>query len=316
MSRVSQTVAAVRSLPMVTVLRVGAWAALLGATGLLVRAEARRSELPAGVTAETDIVYRRTPARRLRLDVYEPMDVGAVSERGRPVVLAIHGGGWAGGSRISFGQMVARLAQHGYVAVSVDYTLCRPGHPSWPAALDDLREAVRWIRSHARQYRIDPDRVVALGASAGGHLAALLGTTAGDDAGLKVQAVIDFYGPSDLLVLATENQDASRVIAQFLGADANERPGLWEAASPARQVSAGAPPMLLVHGADDTHVPPNQSELLAAALRTAGVPSRLVVVSGARHGFHFRIDDQRDLLPEILAFLATVWDPPKTADFP
>jgi len=304
MSWASRTSAVGRSWVGLRAVRVLAWGMLLAATGMLVRAEARRSDWPEGVSADTDVVYRRTPERRLRLDVYQPDASVPMPDGGRPAVLAIHGGGWCGGSKLSFGRMAARLAQHGYVVISVEYTLSRPGQPSWPAALDDMREAVRWTRQHAREYGIDPTRLVAFGASAGGHLAALLGV----DPAARVQAVVDFYGPAELTGLATGTPSAAPIIAQFLGGTPDEIPEQYEAASPARHVSATSAPMLLVHGEDDAHVPPSQSEALARALRDAGVPNRLILVPGSRHGFELRLDERRDLLPDVLAFLETVWN--------
>lgn len=286
--------------------RWAAWAALLGAYGLLVQTEIERSMCPAGVSAETGVVYRRVGKRLLRLDVYRPDTAEAAPRAGWPAVLAIHGGGWTGGSRISFGRMAARLAQHGYVVVSVDYTLSRPGRPSWPAARDDLREALRWIRRHARRYRIDPDCVAALGASAGGHLAASLGTSAGADADERVQAVVDFYGPTDLRLLAREQPVAAGPIAAFLGGAPEDVPERYEAASPVRHVSSHAAPTLIVHGTGDVDVPPDQSVILARALEAAGVPTRLILIPGVRHGFDIRLGSARDLMPEIVAFLARV----------
>ena len=212
-------------------------AALLASTGLLIRAEAWRPDWPDGVTAYTDIVYRRTPQGRLRLDVYVPKSSKPVPGSGHPAVLAIHGGGWRGGSRVSYGWMAARLAQHGYVVVSADYTLARPGKPSWPACRDDLQEALRWLRRHADDYGIDRDRIAVLGASAGGHLAALLGTTKEHEPALRVQAVIDFYGPSDLRTLAAGAPFAADALAAFLGGTPDEVPERYDDASPERLVS-------------------------------------------------------------------------------
>jgi acetyl esterase/lipase len=128
-------------------LRVLAWGALLGATGLLVRAEVERPHLPEGVVAYTDLVYRRDGDRRARLDVYVPDRPPPPG--GRPAVLAIHGGGWRGGSKTAYGRMAAALARRGYVVVAVDYALSKPGTPSWPTNLEDIRAAVRWLRRHA-----------------------------------------------------------------------------------------------------------------------------------------------------------------------
>jgi acetyl esterase/lipase len=303
--------------------RVLAWGALLAATGLLVRAEVERPRVPEGVVAYTDLVYRRDGDRRMRLDVYEP--TGPPPPGGRPAVLAIHGGGWRGGSKAAYGRMAAALAQRGYVVAAVDYTLSRPGRPSWPTNLEDIRAAVRWLRLHAADYGVDPGRIAAMGASAGGHLAALLGTlpdgpidgagqrapaplsASPDVVSARVQAVIDFYGPSDLAAMADLRQKAEGAVTLFLGGTPGDVPDRYEAASPIRHVTPDDPPMLLIHGDDDLLVPLGQSQSLASALDAAGVPHRLIVVPGARHGFDFQVGSL-DLLPEILAFLESGWN--------
>lgn len=292
--------------------RALAWLGLAGATGVLVRAEALRPERPEGVTAFTDLVYREVGGRRLRLDVYLPEGPPVGSGRGRPALLALHGGGWRGGGKAEYGRSVARLARYGLVVVAVDYRLSTPGTPSWPGNLEDVREAARWVRRHAAGYGIDPDRLAVIGASAGGHLALLLGTTAaGEPAG--VRAVIDFYGPTDLRALYERRTPADRSIGMFLGGPPEAVPALYEAASPLRHVAPGAPPVLIVHGLDDLLVPPEQSLGLAEALRRAAVPHRLLAVAGARHGFGLRAGS-RDLVPEILDFLAGVWGDAPPAD--
>jgi acetyl esterase/lipase len=265
------------------------------------------------VSADTDLVYRRVGERRVRLDLYKPR--GAPPPGGRPAVIALHGGGWRGGSKTPYGRMAAALAERGYVVAAVDYQVSRPGAPSWPANLEDVRAAVRWLRRHASDHGVDPNRIAALGASAGGHLAALLGALPdgpppppdGATTSARVQAVIDFYGPSDLPALAEPNAPARDSVALYLGGTPSEVPDCYELASPVRHVSPDDPPMLLIHGDDDQRVPVDQSRRLARALAAAGVPHRLIVIAGARHGFDFQVGD-RDLLPEILAFLESAWN--------
>ena len=293
-------------------MRVLAGAGLIGLTGFLVHANVQRSEVPDGVRATTDIVYRRAGDREAKLDVYVP--IAEAPAVGRPAILAIHGGGWRGGSKTDFGQMAARLAQHDYVVVSVEYQLSKPGSPSWPANFEDVREAVRWVRRHAHDYGIDPDRIVALGASAGGHLSALLGTypdgpvaaaglplpgagspAATEAVSARVQAVIDLYGPTDLRGLIASRKQTGGPLHLFLGGGPDHFPGRFEAASPVRHVTS-----------DDPLVPVAQSEALATALEAAGVPHRLIVIEGARHGFDLRVGG-RDLVPEVIAFLDAAW---------
>jgi acetyl esterase/lipase len=194
-----------------------------------------------------------------------------------------------------------------------DYMLSRPGQPGWPGALEDLREAIRWIRRHADQWDVDPDRLVALGSGAGGHLAALLGTcpTKRDAEGTssRVQAVVSLYGPTDLTQTVSDRRLAHDPVWTFLGRGPVGEESRARAASPISRVGGETAPMLLIHGLDDSWVLPGQSRKMAERLSRAGVMHDLILVPGARHGFEFRIGfpESRDLLPEILAFLETVW---------
>jgi acetyl esterase/lipase len=253
-----------------------------------------------------------------RLDIYSPpiQDHPSSDQSRYSAVLAIHGGSWIGGSKAEYGPRVARLARHGYVVFVADYRLARSGLPSWPEALDDLREAVRWIRIHADEYHVDPERIVALGSSAGGHLAALLGTfpppAQPSGASCRVRAVVNFYGPSDLVALAEGRDLANDPVRLLAGAaSAGVRARLREA-SPIIHVTGDDAPMLLIHGSDDRWVPPEQSRWMAESLARAGVKHQLLLVPGARHGFELVVGapEKRDLLPEILAFLEKMWHYP------
>ena len=256
--------------------------------------------------------------RQARLDIYLPQhqpgpEVAGVPRR-RPGVLVIHGGSWIGGSKSEYGPQFARLTEHGYVVFAADYKLARPGAPGWPDALDDLRGAVRWIRSHAEEFEVDQNRLTALGSGAGGHLAALLGTSPPEsgpgETSARVQAVIDLYGPSDLAELVHRRGLANDPVSAFLGDTPGKNMARAAAASPINLVSAGDSPMLLIHGSDDSWVHLEQSKRLADALAGVGVRHRLIVVPGARHGFELMVGfpEPRDLLPDVLAFLETVWN--------
>lgn len=300
----------------VQAVRGWAWLALIGVLAYVVHQELHRPRLPRGVVGFVDIVYRRAAGRVVRLDLYLPETPPPPG--GRPVVLAIHGGGWRGGSKTGYGREIARLAEYGCIVVAPDYQLSRPGVPSWPENLEDLREAVRWVRRHAADYGADPDRIAALGASAGAHLAILLGTNpevsagrpSGADGGrrrylARVQAVVAFYGPTDLRSVLHQSPSAWIPVALLLGGSPAEMPQRYEAASPASHVSEDDPPMLLIYGQADRLVPPDQAQALHAALNRAGVPHRLLLLH-AGHGFGLQVGS-RDLVPEILAFLQTVW---------
>jgi acetyl esterase/lipase len=281
------------------------------------------------VVVRQDIVYRTVNGHRLSLDVYLPPDGGMAGGSGprRPAVLAIHGGSWIGGSKRLFRPSLwnrhptaVRLAERGYVVIAADYRLARPGAPGWPAALDDLREVVRWTRRQAPGLGVDPSRIAAFGQSAGGHLAALLGNSAADEES-RVQAVVDFYGPTDLVRLpfVRAQRLSHEPVGVFLGEDPAIPSATSREASPVDRVRGDAAPMLLIHGTRDRWVPIEQSEELAKALEAAGVMHRLVRVDGARHGFDAEVLDpevrdprHRDLLSsEIFAFLESVWNAPR-----
>jgi acetyl esterase/lipase len=241
----------------------------------------------------------------------------APARRRRPAVIAIHGGSWTGGSprlyRLDPESTALRLAGAGLVVVAPQYRLARPGEPSWPAVLDELREVVRWVRRHASELDIAPDKIAALGQSSGGQLAVLLGTMPDqpgpDGVSARVDAVIDFYGPSDLAALVEKRHLAHEPVRVYLRERAADNPLTLREASPITHVTSDDAPMLLVHGSDDAWVPPQQSTKLADSLRRAGVKHKMILVDGVQHGFEARVKTprERDLLPEILAFLRDVW---------
>jgi acetyl esterase/lipase len=253
-----------------------------------------------------------------RETTHESSSASQNTRTGRPVVIAIHGGSWIGGSprlfRLDPETTVQRLAQAGLVVVVPEYRLASPGNPSWPAVLEELREVLRWVRRHAAELEIDPQRIAAMGQSAGGQLAALLGTSQGlpgpDGVPADVSAVINFYGPSDLALLVESRRLGHEPVRTFLGQPAAKDPGTLRDASPVDHVTPDAAAMLLLHGSDDTWVLPEQSARLAEALKLAGVRHELILVDGARHGFEPQVNTvpRRDLLPDILGFLRSVWN--------
>jgi acetyl esterase/lipase len=200
------------------------------------------------------------------------------------------------------------------VVFAVDYRLARPGKPSWPAVVGELREAVWWIRRHAAELGIDPGRIAAVGISAGAHLAAMIGTLdeelGPDGVSARVQAVVSFYGPTDLPGLIQSRRLGHEPVRSLLGADPSTAADVLAATSPISHVTPDDPPFLLLHGSEDRWVPLDQSVRMASALAMAGIPHRLIVVSGARHGFGVTVESpvHRDLLPEIVAFLEAAWN--------
>lgn len=243
----------------------------------------------------TDLPYGQVEGESLLLDLYLPKDD---SQSLRPAIIAVHGGGWQGGEKGGIGWMAEMLARRGYVVAAVDYRLA----PQWtyPAHLDDVQRAVRWLRKHAQKFRIDPQRIGAIGDSAGGHLSALLGTreTRDDsdpnlkDFSSKVQCVVDIYGPADLALPRYLNQIKTPderellrdVLMAFVGKSYDEDPDIWHEASPLFHVSPDDGPFFIIHGSDDMIVPLEQSTSLVEALKKAGVEVELVIIEVMGHG--------------------------------
>jgi acetyl esterase/lipase len=235
---------------------------------------------------ERGVVYGEVAGEPLLLDVYRSLIRGEP----RPAVVLIHGGGMWTGSRTHMEQPARQLAQAGYVAFSVDYRLvdAAAGCHRWPAQLDDVQHAVRWVRAHAADYGIDPMRVGAYGWSAGGQLAALLGMRDTRDATAplasypsRVACVVDLAGDVDLA--AYTQPPALHEVVALLGGTPHEVPERYRDASPLSWIDGRTVPFLVVHGAQDDVVPIEQSRRLVAALRGAGVEVQYVELAGAGH---------------------------------
>lgn len=229
--------------------------------------------------------------QRLDLLVPPPPDGGTSP---LPLIVWIHGGGWEQGS---YHQNPARaMAARGYAVASIGYRLS--SQAKYPAQIEDCKAAVRWMRAHAAEYGIDPGRIGVWGASAGGHLAALLGTTAREkrfevgenlDQSSAVRCVIDSFGPSDFLhwgdpPAPASYDTANTPLARLLGGKVADHEELARLASPVSFVDKDSAPFLILHGEKDPIVPVQQSVVLDAALRKAGVESTLVIVPGGGHG--------------------------------
>lgn len=216
----------------------------------------------------------------------------------RACVIVIHGGGWQVGAREQLDPLVKDFAAHGFVSATISYRFA-PAH-EFPAQLRDAADAVRFLRENAARFNLDPERIGAMGFSAGGHLAMLLGCAMDEDepaAGTgaekkeaaagktrgNVRAVVSFFGPSKLD--AELSGQSKQIVRELVGAEATgleER--LW-AASPLKYVNKGDAPMLLFQGAADPIVPREQATLMIEAMSAAGIAGRMEMISGAGHGF-------------------------------
>jgi acetyl esterase/lipase len=257
--------------------------------------------LSQGVAVHRDLEYAVADGISLKLDLYVPEATG----KPLPVVMWVHGGGWQAGNKAN--PPILSMVKSGFAVASIDYRLSQVA--IFPAQIYDCKAAVRWLRAHAGEYGLNPGKIGAAGSSAGGHLVALLGTTAhhpelegtegNPGVSSQVQAVCDFYGPADFLhwkadgqqVPMPENPDDP--IAQLLGGIVSANPEKARAASPVYYVTPQACPFFIAHGDRDGLVPLQQSIALNQALLKAGVPTSLYVVKGAGHSFNDPVAAQK-----------------------
>jgi acetyl esterase/lipase len=250
---------------------------------------------PSSVAArvQADVVYSHAGGQDLKLDLYFPTNAAGAR---LPVVMYVHGGGWRMGGKEMLGLMPgpAELLRRNYLVASIDYRLA-PDH-KFPAMLEDAKCAVRFLRAHAQEFNLDPNRIGVMGDSAGGHLVTLLGLT-GASAGFegdgwtnessRVQAVVDLYGPSDLMNGPTNGVPSGttiKLLKAAFGATNAEDPVL-KRGSPVTYVTSHAPPFLIVHGDHDKLVSIKQSMELNERLKAAGADSTFVVITNFAHGY-------------------------------
>lgn len=285
---------------------------LIGLIATLVMGQLAEATPDRDVGADSDSAIRRISAisylesgdEKQKLDLYLP----SAPPEGRllPLVIWIHGGGFSEGGR-GFCP-IKSLVDHGYIVASISYRLAPKS--TFPAQIEDVRSAIRWLRAHAGEFAIDPDRFGVCGESAGGQLAALAGVLPDEPEGpgvsARVQAVVALCPGTDMTVAAPSREEVAallesddpedvrlgktishrnQLIADFLGGPLAEHPDLAKQASPRLHVSKDDPPFLLVHGDQDILIPISQSELLVEALRLESVPAEFHVVPGAGHGF-------------------------------
>lgn len=258
-----------------------------------------------------DVLYRQIDGVKLRLDAAIPEGDGPF-----PAVILVHGGGWQAGNKTHFRSLFDPLTRAGFAWFSVDYRLAPKF--KFPACLEDVEAAVAWVRAHAAEYNIDPDRLALLGESAGGHLVELVATRAENQAATRPTSVVALYAPSDLPALATATQSRGINIKPMLNAlfgrtelDAAALQ-LLKAASPVNHVKAGLPPFLLLHGTNDVLVPISQSIAFQAACQAVGVPCDLITVKNGPHGMVFWNLIDPTYRERILSFLGQTLKPVRT----
>ena len=264
--------------------------AVIVALCLLSNADALRIVVAAEtyeVTLEKDVEYGTGGGEKLYLDLAKPVGI----EVAAPAVIFIHGGGWAGGNRQDLHGEIRRMAAEGFVTATITYRLA-PKH-RFPAQIEDCKCAVRWMRAHADRLHVDPERIGALGLSAGAHLSMMLGAMdaadglEGDggwpDQSSKVQAVVSYVGPTNLV--GEYPEISQRIVSNFIGGSLADVQDTYALASPITYVNAGDAAMLLFQGTTDVLVPYDQAFQMARALDEAKIPGRVELLVGHGHGW-------------------------------
>lgn len=252
---------------------------------------------PTGSPPQT-VTFATVDGQPLALDIYQP---ATPAPGPRPAIVVVHGGSWNSGDKSDFPQWNNWLVQQGYTIFDVQYRITP--QPNWQTATGDVKCAVGWVRQHAAQYNLDPQRIALLGRSAGAHLALLAAYTAQESAlppscpvdDTSVKAVIDLYGPSDLqwgyYATADENgENGSPVTQSFLGGTPRAVPSAYTIGSPINHVQAATPPTLLLHGGRDQLVSQRHSEMLVDRLQAANVPHQAVYLAYGQHGFDYNFN--------------------------
>jgi len=266
---------------------------LLAAAALLAAAPAAKAEYE--VIAQTNVEYAQHDGTKLVADLYQPKGLGRA-----PAIIAVHGGGWQNGSRAGYRYWGTYLAKNGYVVLSIDYRLGKPG--AYPASVYDVKAAIQFVRAKAESLGVDPDRIGLMGDSAGAHLVALVALAGTeplfssayrDDANaavpINVKAVVGFYGVYDMLAQWSHDQIArprDQIAEKYLGASPMQNRRIYFESSPISYatIDRKGARFLLIHGTNDDIVDPTtQSEAFWLALNQAGISARRIVIPGAGH---------------------------------
>src|SRR5260221_13009514 len=266
------------------------------ATTILNLAAAELS-VPPEASFERAIEYSNPDNQHLQLDLARPKN----GDGPFPAIVCIHGGGFRAGTRDGYEGLCLKLAQRGYVAVTITYRLSTAYR--FPAARQDCKAAVRWLRANAAKYHVASDRIGAMGASAGGHLALFLGVTEGIqqfegegnlNQSSRVTCVVSFSGPSDFTKSYGKSVDSHEVLPLFFGGNLEEKRREHIIGSPLYWVTPGAAPTLCIHGTEDNYVAFEQATWIVDRLQSAAVEAELLALPGAGHGFKGADADKAD----------------------
>ncbi|RYY61811.1 MAG: alpha/beta hydrolase [Chitinophagaceae bacterium] len=243
---------------------------------------------PEGTKTYANIPYEADTLQKHLLDIYVP----ANASKPVPLVVWIHGGAWMLNDKYAdMGYMketIKAMLDNGFALASIDYRHSTTA--VFPAQYLDCKAAISFLYANAKKYGLDKSKIAVMGFSAGGHLASLVGLKANNDQAkpaYRIKAVVDFYGPSDFIALATSPDTAinnpRNPVSILLGAMSIDRPDLAAAASPVTYIDANDPPFFIVHGEKDESVPVTQSQLLSSWMKLKGVKNELLIVPGAPH---------------------------------
>ncbi|WP_421798940.1 alpha/beta hydrolase fold domain-containing protein [Haliscomenobacter sp.] len=286
------------------------WIALLLSSNLLFaqNQNPKAKLLPPGTKFHNNIPYQNDTLKKHLLDIYLPANATGKC----PLLVFIHGGGWLVNDKYAdmgyMGNTLSAILNQGIAIASIDYRWSTQA--VFPAQIQDCNRAVSYLYDNAEKYGLDKTRIALMGFSAGGHLASLQGLSKNNDVAaffvpgsskkFSFKAVVDFYGPSELIALKN-GEDPKSPEAILLGAAPLDRPDLAKIASPANYVDKNDPPFLIIHGEKDESVPYQQSKLLSSWLTVKGVKNELIIVKGAPHyGVMFDVEEVRE---KVLAFL-------------
>jgi len=244
----------------------------------------KEPDIPDEIHKYTDIVYKTVGERQLKLDLFQPDNLNQAA----PVLVFIHGGGWKKGDKDDYRLYLVDFAMRGYITVTLSYRFSQEA--VFPAALNDVKCAIRWIKTNAKKYNINPDKIAVIGGSAGGHLAMMIGYSsdvaefnegcAADSIRSSVQVVVNLYGPSDL---TTDEAVARPSVKNFIGESYVKSMQKYTNASPINHITPDDPPTLIFHGTLDELVPVEQSDILNKKLTDIGVPVEYHRLKGWPH---------------------------------
>lgn len=247
--------------------------------------------IPDEIVENKDLVYKEIEDRSLKLDIYHLRTI----KKAKPVLVFIHGGAWKKGNKKDYRRYLVDYAMKGYITVTVQYSLANEA--KFPAALNDVKCAIQWIKENSDKYFIDPDKIAVIGGSAGGHLAMMLGYSQGSPKfenecldnkyNTSVQAIVNIYGPTDL---TTEYAISQSSVEYFLGKKYLEDKDIYRDASPISYLSPDDPPTLIFHGTLDELVPISQADSLKSKLDKVGIPAEYHRLEGWPHTMDLNVE--------------------------